>query len=141
MIRLIAYGVAATLLLSAGTGAGYTWRSEVATHRRTICAASIVRGDLKDCSADLRNALQARAAMLAEQDIAVRDDAMQSISDGAAEQIIIYRERAASVAALNNVERTTECAASPAISLRRIQLQRDAEGDAADQSPPADAPG
>ena len=124
-----------TIAMVSGTSVaiGFGWRSILATQRKAECAASIVAGDLAKCPEEIKNGFAARSAFLAAQDVGVREDAMQSISDGAVERTIIYRERAASVAEFSNVERTSECAASPAMQLRRRQLQRDAEGDAPNQ--------
>lgn len=140
-MKLWIYLAASAAILASGFGAGYFVRDYQGMQRGEACARGITDGTLVGCRPVITRAFAARAAELAAQDTAVRDDAIASVTQGAQEQVIIYRERAADTAALNNVERTDQCATSPAFQLRREQLQRYAEGSSSDEPDPAQPPG
>lgn len=130
----------ALLLLAFGALGGYGAREFIGLQRIERCAAGIEAGQVEKCSPSIQRAFKALGQKAAAQAVEDRDAVIPSIAEGRRETRANAAAQGQQVAALNQVERTYACSASPAFQLRRRQLQLDLEAGADQSQPEADAP-
>ena len=133
-------GGSALALILAGYGAGYGTREFIGMRRVEACAQGIAQGRVEQCSDSIERAFKALGQQAAAQAVEERDAVTPEIAITVREVRAAAEAQARDVAALNRVEKTNACAASPAFQLRRRQLQLDAEARANPDHTEADAP-
>lgn len=122
-----------------GVGGGY-WAADAASRVRVErCASDIAKGETADCPVPIQTGFKALGLKAAEKEIEYRDRVIPVIVQGQTEDRVARQALLASINALNKMERTYACAASPAFQLRRSQLLADAEAPADPDQPQADA--
>lgn len=124
-VRLAAYGVATIILVGSGCAGGYTWRSEIATRNKERCAADIKLGKVDRCPTEIKDAFVSLGIGAAQQETENAQAVTGEVVQGSDTLRIIERQTVVDISALAAQERTHACSTSPAIVLRRRQLQRD----------------
>jgi len=118
---------AAVVALGGAAASGHKLASYQADARVTDCSASITDLTLTKCPVAIQTAFAAVKGQLAVKEVEYRDRTIPVIVNGRAEDRAAREALSAQVDALNQMERTHACAASPAFELRRRQLLLDAE--------------
>lgn len=135
-VKLATAGVISTILLGSGCAGGYLIRSQISTMSKRACAEDIKRNSTAACPVEVVDAFKSLGIGAAQVEVEQAQAAIPIIVQGSDTLRIIERVQAADVAALSNQERTNACSASPAVELRRRQLQRDTSPvDPAEPSP------